>query len=184
MSSAFNQSERLLNRVNEIIINARINMETINTNQDNNILNKIKELKEYVKLSKDISRADKDRVLKIVDELIQTMKYNEYIDSKRMVRGACDMLSQTILTHPDTLYFTDELATTQRYIPDKFKCTSILCHNKFDGLEDEEIISKLDDMIKELKEVTDTSNPADSRVISSTNTLDKYLEQWKKLLQN
>jgi len=69
MDTNFRQSERLLNRVNEIIINAKNNMKTININLDNNILNKIEELKEYVNLSKDISRADKDRILKITDEL-------------------------------------------------------------------------------------------------------------------
>lgn len=147
----------------------------LNTTKDNEFFIKDNKVKFINKLIKKVQRKN--------DKLIQTMKYNEYIDSKRMVRGACDMLSQTILTHPDIIYFTDDLATTQRYIPDKFKCTSILCHNKFDGLEDEEIIHKLDDMIKKLKEVTDTSNPADSRVISSMNTLNKYLEQWKNLLQ-
>lgn len=66
-----NNGNFLLDKVNAIIINAKNNMKTININLDNNILDKIKELKEYVNLSKDTSRADKDRILKIVDELEQ-----------------------------------------------------------------------------------------------------------------
>lgn len=66
-----NKGDFLLDKVNEIIINAKNNMKTININLDNNALIKIKELKEYVNLSKDTSRADKDRILKIIDELEQ-----------------------------------------------------------------------------------------------------------------
>lgn len=66
-----NNGKFLLDKVNEIIINAKNNMKTININLDNNALIKIKELKEYVNLSKDTSRADKDRILKIIDELEQ-----------------------------------------------------------------------------------------------------------------
>lgn len=67
-----NNGKFLLSKVNEIIINAKNNnMKTININLDNNILDKIKELQEYINLSKDISKAEKDRILKRIDELEQ-----------------------------------------------------------------------------------------------------------------
>lgn len=67
-----NNGKFLLSKVNEIIINAKNNnMKTININLDNDILDKIKELQEYINLSKDISKAEKDRILKRIDEIEQ-----------------------------------------------------------------------------------------------------------------
>ena len=51
-------------------------MKTINFNQDDYILNRIQDLIEYVKLSKEFSEKDKVIILKKVDEL-----YDIYINS-------------------------------------------------------------------------------------------------------